>query len=416
MLKRLFAISTFIVGLATLSGCASVGETLIVALETPTVEAQANRVAVGTGMLRINHHIINNMPISADATWPAQMAAEMTEQQSKVINKALANDPWFATRHYSDPFQRQQLGGYIAPGISPLTFVAYKKINVMYGDNPENWPNMLKYSSKLDQFLEFVDAQDKKPQRIEAVQATQYPNIYAAIVSIMPISYQKDLDTTNREMQDAFDQVAMLKKDKADIAKRLEDDKATKAKGYKGELSPLSASEVTQFNEQIAVLDTQIKAAEEEADQKQKINFQVLDNAVEALKSDINLSAENVLLAQNLKLALDEVKSGASDAAVLYTLATSSLMARGSLQNFDKELAALAQSTFFVPVQQRHLMEQRVARLVENVVYLLPSIGMGTYYAYKQNALAGKYRSVVQIVLDADASQKKQMEKFQAKK
>lgn len=412
MFKRSLAALALATGVATLTGCASVGETMIVALETPTVEAQANRVAVGSGILRVNHHVINYMPISADATWPAQMAAEMTDQQRKVINKALENDPWFATRHYSDPFQLQQLGGYVAPGISPLTFVAYKKINVMYGDDPENWPNMLKYPSKLDQFLEFVDNDTKKPQRIEAVQATQYSNIFAAIVSIMPVSYQKDLETTNRDMQDAFDRVAMLKKDKADLSKRLEDDKATKKRGYSGDLTPLSATEVMQFNEYIAVLDAQIKTAEEDADQKQNINFQVLDSAVEALKSDINLSAENVLLAQNLKLALDEVKAGAAEATVLYTLATTSLMTRGGLQNFDKELATLAQSSFFVPVNQRHLMEQRVARLVENVVYLLPSIGMGTYYAYKQNALAGKYRSVVEVVLDADASQKK----LQAKK
>lgn len=407
MIKRYLALIGLMLGVLLNVGCATMGEGATALLEVPSVEASANRVAVGTGVLRVNHHMLNNMPISADANWPQLVTDEITDADYRAIRKALEDDPWYATRHYSDPYQLQVLGGYMAPGISPLTYEVYQKILVLYGPNAENWPNVLKYSPKLDQFLEFVDAEDKTPIQIEAAQANMYPNLFAAITSLMPVNYQKDLSVSHEEMQTAFDETAYLKKDKAYLEKRLEDNKATIEPNYSGPLSPLSSAEIEQINEQISVLDVQIKQAEQQADQKQEIHFQLLDSALEAVKSDINLSQDNVMLAHNIKRVLDDIKSSSMQAGVLYTLSVASLIGRNSFQKFDKELMSLAASTALVPVKKRDLMGARIERLTENVIYLLPSIGMGSYYIVKQYSLAGKYAQVVDVVIEADASQKK---------
>lgn len=407
MIKRYLAVIGLLLGGLFNAGCATMGEGATALLEVPSVEASANRVAVGTGVLRVNHHMLNNMPISSDANWPKAVTDKMDDEDYKVIRKALANDPWYATRHYSDPYQLQVLGGYMAPGISPLTYEVYQKIQVLYGADPKNWPNVLKYSPKLDQFLEFVDAEDKTPIQIEAVQATMYPNLFAAITSLMPVNYQKDLAVSHEEMQTAFDEVAYLKKDKAYLEKRLEDNKAAIKPNYSGSLSPLSASEIQQIKEQISVLDVQIKQAEQQADQKQEIHFQLLDSALDALKSDIDLSEDGVMLAKNIKLVLDDIKSSSMQAGMLYSLSVATLIGRNSFQNFDKELVSLAASTALVPVEKRDLMGERIVRLTENVIYLLPSIGMGSYYIVKQYSIAGKYAKVVDVVIEADANQKK---------
>ncbi|MBE0492811.1 MAG: hypothetical protein IBX48_00565 [Thiomicrospira sp.] len=407
MIKRYLGLSGLVVGVLLTAGCATLGEGATALLEVPTVEASANRVAVGTGVLRVNHHILNNMPISADAKWPQAITDEMSDQDYKAIRQALANDPWYATRHYSDPYQMRVLGGYMAPGISPLTYEVYQKIQVLYGADAQNWPNVLKYSPRLDQFLEFVDAEDKTPIQIEAAQATMHPNLFAGLTSLMPVNYQKDLVDSHQQMQTAIDEAAYLKKDKAYLEKRLEDNKATNKPNYTGSLRPLSVSDVQQINEQIAVLDVQIKQAEQQADQKQEIHFLLLDSALVALKSDINLSEDRVMLAQNIKRVLDDIKSSAMQAGVLYSLSVASLIGRNSFQNFDKELVSLAVSTALVPVDKRDLMGERIVRLTENVIYLLPSIGMGSYYIVKQYSLANKYAKVVDVIIEADASQKK---------
>lgn len=407
MFKRYVALVGLALALVLNAGCATMGEGATALLEVPSVEASANRVAIGTGVLRVNHHMLNNMPISADASWPQLISEAVTDAEYKSIRKALANDPWYATRHYSDPYQLRVLGGYMAPGISPLTYEVYRKIQVFYGADPQNWPNVLKYSPKLDQFLEFVDAEEKVPLQIEAVQANTYPNLFAGLVSLMPVNYQKDLEISHQQMQAAFDEVAYLKKDKAYLEKRLEDNKASTKPHYSGGLIPLTRAEIQQINEQISVLDVQIKTAEDQADQKQEIHFTILDSSLEALKSDIDLSADKVLLAQNIKLVLDNIKSSSLQAGVLYGLSVASLIGRNSFQNFDQELLSLAVATALVPVDKRDLMGERIVRLTENVIYLLPSIGMGSYYIMKQYSIANQYAKVVDVIIEAEKSQQK---------
>lgn len=393
-------IASFILGLTIIlmQGCAATGETMITLLETPTVEASANRSAVGASEIRINNYIINHMPISADAEWPSLVNKEATDEQNKIVRNGLKEDPWFATRHYSDPVQRKMLGGSISPGISPLTYDAYKKISILYGPDSGNWPNVLKYSSDLDQFLEFVDSDEKQPLPVEAKQAKLYPNIYTALISLMPVNFQKDLKVSNQEMQQAFSEVAKLKAEKADIKHRLDEDSQTNDE-------PLDEDEIKILEEQVEVLEVQIEEKEKIADEKQDINFTLLDSAVEKLESEITLTSENVALAKNIQQALEAVKSASLESGTLYTLSLASLIGKNTLANFDKELLSLAEATAYVPVSKRHLMKQRIVRLKDNLLYLFPSIGMGSYYAIKQYNLASKYSSVTEVIISASDAQ-----------
>lgn len=387
--KWLFLLS-MLVSIMMLNGCAATGETLVTLLETPTVEASANRSAVAASELRLNNQIINHMPISADADWPVALGKDATDEDEKNVSRALAQDPWFATRVYSDLPQRKLLGGALSPGLSPLTYDAYKKVSVLYGANLDNWPNIFKYTSDFDRFLEFADADSKQPLPVEAKQAKLYPNIYNAIVGLLPVNFQKDLEVSHQEMLVAFAEVAGLKAEKSGLEQML-----------KQEAKDLDEDDKKQIDEQIAVLEVQIKEKETIADEKQDINFSLLDTAVERLKSDINLTPENWMLAKKIDAALGTVKSGALETGTLYTLSMATLIGRNPMAHFDKELLSLAGAMALVPASKRHLMRKRIERLKDNLIYLFPSIGMGSYYAVKQYRLASKYGDVTDVLISA---------------
>lgn len=391
------------------SGCVnSVKEGMTAVAEIPTVEAQANRVAVGMSVLRINHIIENKMPISSDANWPKLLAKEISDEQYKIIENAVQDDPYFATHHYSDAVQLQMLGGYFVPKISPLTYRALQKFVILYGEDDKNWPDIFEYSTNLDTFLEFKEADKRQPKMVEAISGDSYPNIYAALVSLMPTNYKKDLEQSRDDMLKAFEKVAELKKEREELRNILETDKAAKSKDYEGDWQPLSHQEKIEVNQQIEVLDEQIINAESDADAAQAVNYQFMDSAVEQLKSEINLSEENVRLAKNIKIAMQEIQYGSGEAGVMFTLAITNIAMRNVIENFPTELASLTASIAIMPPHKQKLMGERIRRLKENTLYLLPSIGMGSYYAVKQYRLAMKYESVVDVILEADKSLKQQ--------
>lgn len=408
--KFWFALSGSIIFL--ISGCVnSVKEGVTAVAEIPTVEAQANRVAVGMSVIRINHIIENKMPISSEANWPKLLSKDISGKQQNIIDKAISNDPYFATHQYSDPIQLKMLGGYFAPKVSPLTYRALQKFVILYGNNPKKWPDIFKYSTEMDTFLEFKDADKRQPKMVEAISGDAYPSIYEALISLMPTNYKKDLKSTREAMLRAFDEVAELKKEREELENILATDRAAKSPDYKGDWQSLSSQEILDIKRQMAVLDQQITNAESEADAAQAVNYQVIDSALEQLKNEINLSKENVKLAKNIKLAMQEIQYGAGEAGVMFTLATTNIAARNVIENFPTELASLAASTATMPKKKRKLMGERINRLKDNTLYLLPSIGMGTYYAVKQYRLALKYEDVVDIILAADESRKEQQKK-----
>lgn len=408
-MKLGFAAIVFALNLL-LSGCAgltkSAGETALFALETPTLEAAANRGAIATSLLRVNHLVLTDLPISANASWPKQMAEKPTEQHKFRVRQALAQDPWYATRGATGLYLLQNLGGFIPPDMSPLAYEAFKKIDAVYGEDYKNWPDIWTYSSGLKNFLSFADKY--QPAQIEAIDGSYFPNIHSALISLMPVNFQKDLALAGIEYQTANANSSELKQLQEEIKTILEAKPGTENYQY------LDAEQRKSLQEQQQVLAVQIKQAEELEDEKQQVYLTLLEQAAEQLKSEIDLDPSKTALAQNIYYALQSVKEGSTHAISLYTLATTSIVARGALENIHIEMQAMLAAPLIIP-SQADLIGKRIERLAHNAIYLLPAIGMGNYHAYKQNNLANKYLKVVEVIVDATKAQEKTQAKSQAK-
>ncbi len=379
------------------SACSMAQEMIQSQIETPTLEAQANRVAVGMGIIRENN-IMMNMKISSDALWPEEIAAEISMEQMKLIEIGLNDDPYFATHQYSDFIQQQMLGGYNNPKISALTYRAFQKIIILYGEKVENWPNFFTFSSDFSNFNTF---QDGKLKEINAVKGDEYANTDTAIIELMPISYRKDLKKRLKERDEEVDKVAELESEKGELQTRLEADVVKTSDNYKGQYTPLTDLQKDKIEEKISTLETQIDIQEEISDEKEEIYFTLLDAAVEILESDINLDEEYVNLARNIKLVSENISDGAGEAAALFTIAIANIGFKDVIQNIPTEIASLVAAKVMMPAPLQDKFDERISRLKDNTIYLLPTIAMGSYYAIKQKSAANKYAEIADIIIEA---------------
>lgn len=397
-----------------MSGCSAMQETFASQMEVPTLENQVNRVAVGMAVVRENNIMAFKMPISADASWPSKLAKEITDSDKQYIDGALKLDPYYATMHYTKGVQRQILGsgalmsqlgdaGNIVAlvadqGVSPLTYRAINKVSILYGKNPKNWPNIFGFNGSLGGFLYFKDG---TLQDIDSPTGDIYETIGEALISLTPINLQKDLDRARSEMLDAYDEVASLKLDKGDIESTLNSDAANKkSKKRPNDFVPLSSSEKREMKRELAVIEQSIKESESIADEKEMIYFELLDQAVVALESDMNIDdIEYVNLAKNINIVANEIQAGAVEAYAAFGLALTNIGVSKVIQNFPNELYSLAYAKAYIPLKLQKKYNKRVSRLVSNAVYLLPNIFMGTYYASKQLSLASKYETITDTII-----------------
>ncbi len=430
--SRIVASLILVTGAFLISGCTALQETMASQMEVPTVEKQANRVAIGMTIVRENNIMAKKMKISADAQWPKEVTAELTDAEKAFVKKALLDDPYFATVNYTEPIQRNklgsgylmnQLGGYgqiaatlLNQTISPLTYKAFYKIKIFYGPDKTNWPDVFGFSEDRKNFEEFPETNKygKKIKLIEpeALSGDVYENITEAFMALIPTNMQKDVEAARDEMMEAYGVVVDLKGGLAEIENKLKRDEARRnakeqnvkkvPEGIEQEYTPLTDEEIQELNEQKSVLEEKISGAEEIADEKEKIYFELIDQAAVALQSDINLDdTEYVKLAQNVNLVANEIQSSSTEAYTMFGVAAAQLAANGAIQNFGKELETLAIAKASIPLNLQDKYEERLKRLVENVLYILPNMMMGTYYAHKQSALAEKYADYTAIIVEA---------------
>ncbi|MDD5158200.1 hypothetical protein [Sulfurimonas sp.] len=406
-----------------MSGCSALQETFASQMEVPTVEVQSNRAAIGMTIVRENNVMAFKMPISSGAKWPAAISAEMTPEQKKKLEKILEDNPYFATVHYTKLIQRKMLGsgalvkmagdlGNVAASaldqtISPLTYRAANKLSVLYGDDKKNWPDLLSFDGSLKNFLDFKDGYKLKT---DSLKGDVYKTIGEAVSSLAPVNMQKNLISSNSELLDAYSKVASVKSQKGELETKLQTDSAKAQDKVKNpSYVPFTEAQKEGINKEMAVIDQQIKEAESFADEKEKIYFSLLDQAVIALESDINVDDMNyVNLARNVNIVSNEIKDSAIDAYAAFGLATTNILANNSILNFPKELASLAVAKANVPLNMQDKYNDRVAKLVQNAIHLLPNILIGTYYANKQSTLAGKYESFTKIIITAYDKKKEQ--------
>jgi len=399
-----------------MSGCSALQETLASQMEVPTLEGQANRVAIGVTIVRENNIMAFKMPISADAKWPEMVTRDVNETDKTFINNAVMDTPYFSTVHYTKPIQRQMLGsgalmsqlgdvGNIAAQVldqtvSPLTYRAIQKLTIFYGEDKKNWPNVFNYDSSINNFLDFKDGKMKK---IDSPKGDVYPTIGDAVISLAPVNMQKDLSLANKEMLEAFANVALEQAKKGALETELKEDEAkSNDKENNPKYTPLSEEKKVDMNENLATIEVQIKEKESFADEKEAIYFQLLDQAVIALESEINIDDENyVKLAKNINMVANEIQVSSTEAYTSFGLALTNIIANNSVLNFPKELESLAVAKAAIPLNLQDKYNARVAGLVKNAVYLLPNIFIGTYYADKQSSLAKKYENVTKIIVSA---------------
>ena len=386
----------------TMSGCSALRESFASQMEVPTLEKQANRVAIGMTIVRENNIMAFKKPISADALWPKVVSRELSDKQKKHIANALQNEPYFSTVHYTEAIQRKMIGSSVALSglgdyanifgtvfnqpISPLTFRAIQKIEAFYGKNPRKWPNVFDYDGSLDNFLDFKDGELLD---VEALSGDVYESLGEAMIALTPINMQKSLSLAHIEMLEGYENVADLKSQKGQYETSLQSD-----------TNKISSQEKNDIKNELAVVDERIKEAESIADEKELIYFSLLDDAVVELQSDINLDDENyVNLARNVNIVAAEIQLGSDEAYASFVLALTNVVSNNILLKFPRELESLAYGTAYVPSNLQSNYKKRIARLIKNAVYLLPNIFIGTYYANKQSTLAKKYQGVTEIIM-----------------
>jgi hypothetical protein len=256
---------------------------------------------------------------------------------------------------------------------------------IFYGYEKENWPDVFNYNSSLSSFLDFRDGNF---QDIDSPTDDIYESVGEALISLTPVNLQKDLTSARLEMLDAFNEVASYKSQIGMIETQLKDNK-NRSKHY-------------ELQQELNLLETKSKEAESIADEKEAIYFALLDQAVVAIQSDIDLSDENyVKLARNINIVAKEVYNGSTEAYTSFTLALGNIASNNIMENLPRELESLAIAKAYVPLNLQSKYNQRIARLVKNSVYLLPNVFIGTYYASKQLALANKYENFTDIILIA---------------
>ncbi|MBL0707587.1 MAG: hypothetical protein JJW00_00890 [Sulfurimonas sp.] len=398
-----------------MTGCSSAMEGLQSQMEVPTLENQANRVAIGMTIVRENNIMAFKMPISSDALWPVMVSSDINETENKKIIDLLMDGPYFSTVQYTTLVQRDMLGssasmnmlgGYgniaamvLNQKVKPLTKRAIQKIMIFYGEDKTNWPNVFNFDSTLDNFVEFKDG---NLAEIEAVDGDIYETIGEALISLTPIDLQKDLTTARDEMLSQYVEVASIKSKKGELQTTLKKDlaKTQKMKDKKTDYTPLSASEKLSIEKEIVLVDTQISEAESIADEKKSIYFELLDTATIALESDINIDDENyVKLARNVNIVSNEIQTGATQAYTAFGLASANIISSNIILKFPQELQSLAVAKARVPANLQDKYNERLARLSRNAIYLLPNILIGTYYANQQSTIAEKYETITNIIL-----------------
>jgi len=390
------------------SGCSALSESLASQTEVPTLENQANRVAIGMTIVRENNIMAFKMPISADAKWPGMVASDINDTTKEFIDKALMRDPYFATKRYTSYIQRRMIGSnqsmnslgryanltavLLDQSISPLTYRAFYKIIIFYGKKSQNWPDIFNYNNSLSDFLDFKDGNFID---IESPQSDVYQNISEALISLAPINFQKELKESREDMFDAFMEVAS---NRSKIGRIKESLKSNKDENN----IYLSSSKRDELNNELEFLKIKTKNLEEVADNKQEVYFTLLDRASKELQNSMELDDKNYIrLAKNINIVAHEIYSGSSEAYTSFALAMENMITNNIIQNFPNELKSLALGKAYVPYRLQSKYNERIKRVVKNSIYLLPNVFIGTYYASKQLAIAKKYEDFTDIVIEA---------------
>ncbi len=397
-----------VIGIFFSTGCSVIQESMASQMEVPTLEIQANRVAIGMTLVRENNILENKMPISSDAKWPSLIAQDLNKTQKQLISDLLMQDPYYATVHYSTLIQRKMLGssalmkqfgdyGHIAAtlldqSISPLAYEAFGKIVILYGKNPKNWPKVFDFSASLSNMLEFNSG---TMINIDSPSGDVYDNLHQAVISLAPVNLQKDLQSAKDESDDADNDVLYLKADIGTIKTQIESKKDKEGQ------KELTQFDIQNLQQELALKEEELKNAESIANEKQAIYFELLDQIPIALENGVDVSDKNYgKLARNINTVSKEIDSSATEAYGAFSIALTNIVTNNILANLPQELFSLALAKANVPANLQAKYDERILRIVKNSLVLLPNVFVGIYYANKQSQVAQKYENITEKILE----------------
>lgn len=361
------AVSTQSVG-----GCAK--EAAVAVFEKPSMEKQINRVATATAVIKSNYLIINEMPISVDATWMDAITTDITKEQEEAILKKLEKDPYFGTVHLTDIQSGNLIG--LFNKLSPLEKSLYQRIDTFFSE----YPDIYVLTASIEKMIKFQGG-TLKP--VNAIKGDSYKNLEEAVLSMVPINSKKELQTSISEYKKSLGAVAKKKA----ILGDMEKDKATKEAN----------------KDKIPVVEQEIKELDKIADEKEKIMDTQWKVAIQNI--DTSIDDKKIILAKKIYKVLTAINDGTLQASCLY--ATAIAKTYYSMGELDKEAQRLALATAVSPA----LMQKRLIRLKDNAIMTIPNAFVGAYAVAKQKIFVNNYIDVVEKIVKIDEERQKLAEK-----
>lgn len=354
-----------------------------------SLEEQINNVAIAVAFLRINEVVANEMPISADAEWIDSLVSLSDSHKSK-IKTMMAKDPYHATIAYTK--EKGAFGNIIDKIFGSscgADFDVYRYIDILYTD--KSHPNPYTLPKGLGSLLQFPYG---KLRTVQAMKYKRHASLDDALISLTPTSFQKTLKQQRHSLKIAQRQVLKAQNSLGDSENQLTS--GTNRIGKK-----LSAGERKTLEKNIGVQKKRVEQKEQEAQKKQNIYLKQLDQALAAMKKKLDLSEGKTRLACKINKLSNKIDAMLTGADKLFGAAATQVYSRRLIQRAPGEIIEIGKGLVTAPKQKKALFKQRLKRLKDNVIYLLPNISMGLYYAQRQLILNAKYQEIAGYYIKA---------------
>lgn len=358
--------------------------------EAPNFEHQLVRINTGINFIRLSTDVLENMPISEDAEWVDKVVANMDADMIKetLALKAVREDSYYSTAMITNLILRRPVL-HMSPAIIRLYYVA----SVIYKNESNGYPNY--HIPDMNEFPDVTDldtytrfkANDKVAMiDVEAKHSNLYKNVDAAILSMLPESYQEDA-------ADAFDEFIVARDD---LAKEIGNVEFIDA--WINDEKNTGNPDMENRKKGLGVAEAKKDLAEGIYNEKKNIYLAILDKGAVAIES--NFDPSKIELAKKVDKLLEFVDDGAINTISLFGAAGLGLV-RG-YGEVDKELKAIlaAQALNTLVGKQKLFLIDRYERMLTGTLLAVPNITVATYVIIAGRGKISTYKNVVEAVLD----------------
>lgn len=379
-MKKLLISLSFGVSLLANAYVNGSSETTFALLEPPNVETQLNRIDIGINVIRINNVLLNDVPISADATWIDNIINPPKGTYMAISRSPLmTDDPFYTTVGLSNT----------APGLkslafgveTPITSSFFEQIIAIYknpfntkGERAYKFPDVHAFANVLDPstFTSFPEGKEGELIEVQAIRSRLYKNISEAVLELCSLDDQDELKEARANYQESVRQASTIESRIASLQAWINDRKNSSKSGEKEEKK-----------EEIGIKEVELDRAKTKLEQDKDIYEEVLKKAADTI--DDNIDVEKIPLAKKINALLQIISSNTAQALSMFGAATLSFTKNG-FNTLDQEIAAITWAMAITKSKQKHLfLEYRMKRLLVNSVLAIPNIAAGIYQASAQS-------------------------------